>query len=271
MKRLLIALCFAAFLLTAVFAVADDQQDLMAANKALMQAAANSDGNAAEVWLDAAFTATDSFGRTESRAEALQDSQTFTDVPSGNPQMRIYGNVGVIITEREKRHVMMVWVKRAEGWRTLIYHEVRQADAPAAPGAGSKDCTNPCKTVPYKPKSADEQDLIASWQQAETAVTNHDSKEFARHLADEFVLISSAGDKPLHKAERLAIVDQQKQAKTPSAPPALVNAELFVFPGAAVMASNHKGADGKSTHGTRVWVKREGVWQVAFSFQTTVQ
>src|SRR5690348_8490464 len=96
-KRLL--WCFLAMLLSAAVAFADDQQDLMAANKALTQAAANSNGEAADRWLDAAFTATDSFGRTEARAEALQDSLTFTDVPSGNPQMRIYGDVGVITTE----------------------------------------------------------------------------------------------------------------------------------------------------------------------------
>ena len=272
MIRKLLLWCFLATLLSAGAAFADDQQDLVAANKALMQAAANSDGEAAERWLDAAFTATDSFGRTESRAEALQDNETFTDIPSGNPQMRLYGDVGVFTTENGKRHVMMIWVKRAEGWRALVYHEVKQADASPATGApGSSDCTNPCKTVPYKPKNADEQAVITSWQQLETAVTGHNSAEWGRHVADEFVVISSGSDKPVFKADRVAMLDRQKQSNTPSAPVPLVSAEMFDFPNAIVMLCNHKRAEGKPTRVTRVWVKRGGIWQMAYSFQTTVQ
>jgi hypothetical protein len=271
MKRILMLLIFAGTLATTV-AFADDQQDLLAASKALMTAAANSDGDAAEPLLDAAFTATDANGRTESREDALHDSVTFTDIPSGHPQMRIYGDVGVITTENGKRHVMFIWVKRAEGWRALVYHEVRQAASVApAGGPGSNDCTNPCKTVPYEPKNADEKDVILSWQKLETAVTGHDSKEWARHVADEFVVISSGADKPVYKADRMATLDRQKQSKTPSAPVPLVSAEMFDFPNAIVMLCNHKRDEGKPTRVSRVWVKRDGMWQMAYSFQTTVQ
>lgn len=273
MKLKLFVICLAAFcFVTNALAFADDQQDLLAASKALMTAAANSDGDAADRLLDAAFTATDPYGRTESREEALHDSVTFTDVPSGNPQMHLYGDVGVITTENGKRHVMFIWVKRAEGWRALVYHEVRQAETVTpASGAGSNDCTNPCKTVPYKPKNADEQGVITSWQQLETAVTRHDSKEWARHVADEFVVISSGGDKPVFKADRMAALDRQKQANSPSAPVPLVSAEMFDFPNAIVMLCNHKRGEGKPTRVSRVWVKRDGMWQMAYSFQTTVQ
>ena len=273
MKRTLFpSLLFLCVIAAASVAFADDQQDLLAANKALMQAAANSDGDAADRWLDAAFTATDSFGRTESRAEALQDNQTFSDIPTANPQMRIYGDVGVITTENGKRHVMMIWAKRPQGWRALVYHEVKQVEAVApSAGGGSSDCTNPCKTVPYKPKNADEQGVITSWQQLETAVTGHDSKEWARHVADEFVVISSGSDKPVFKADRMAVLDRQKQSNAPSAPVPLVSAEMFDFPNTIVMLCNHKRGEGKPTRVTRVWVKRGGMWQMAYSFQTTVQ
>ncbi len=271
MKRLFTLLLLAGALCS-TYAFADDQQDLLAASKALMTAAANSDGDAAEPLLDAAFTATDANGRTESREEALHDSVTFTDIPSGNPQMHIYGDVGVITTENGKRHVMFIWVKRVEGWRALVYHEVRQADTVApAPGGGSNDCTNPCKTVPYKPKNMDEQGVIRSWQQLETAVTAHDSKEWARHVADEFVVISSGSDKPVFKADRMATLDRQKQTNSPSAPVPLVSAEMFDFPNAIVMLCNHKRGEGKPTRVSRVWIKRDGMWQMAYSFQTTVQ
>lgn len=272
MKRKLLAGWIAATLLSATLVLADDQQDLLQANKALMQAAANSDADAADKLLDAAFTATDSFGRTESRAEALQDGETFSDIPSGNMQSHIYGDVAVVTAENGRRHVMLVWVKRAEGWRTLIYHEVTQAESAAAPAAGgSNDCTNPCKTVPYKPKNDDEQGVITSWQQLETAVTGHNSAEWARHVADEFVVISSGSDKPVFKADRMAALDRQKQTNSPSAPVPLVSAEMFDFPGAIVMVSTHRRGEGKPAHVTRVWVKRGGRWQMAYSFQTSVQ
>jgi hypothetical protein len=272
MTRKLLLSFFAAVLLVSAAAFADDQQDLLAANKALMQAAAASDGDTAEKWLDAAFTATDSYGHTESRAEALQDNQTFTDIPNGNPQMRLYGNVGVITTENGKRHVMMIWAKRPEGWRALVYHEVKQVETvPPSAGGGSNDCTNPCKTVPYKPKNADEQGVITSWQQLETAVTGHNSAEWARHVADEFVVISSGSDKPVFKADRMAVLDRQKQTNAPSAPVPLVSAEMIDFPNTIVMLCNHRRSEGKPTRVTRVWVKRGGMWQMAYSFQTTVQ
>jgi hypothetical protein len=273
MKRFLATMILAGIALIASAALADDQQDLAQANKALMQAAATSDADLGDRYLDPAFLATDSFGRTESRAEALQDGQTFSDVPSGNPQMKLYGDVGVITTEKDKRHVLMIWVKRPQGWRALVYQEVRQSDAApaAAAGGGSNDCTNPCKTVPYKPKNDDEQGVITSWQQLETAVTSHDSKEWARHVADEFVVIGSGGDKPVYKADRMAALDRQKQANSPSAPTPLVSAEMFDFPNAIVMISTHRRGEGKPTHVSRVWVKRNGMWQMAYSFQTTVQ
>jgi len=272
MKLKLCVICVAAFCFVATLGFADDQQDLLAANKALMAAAANSDGDSAEPLLDAAFTATDANGRTESRDEALHDSVTFIDIPSGNPQIHLYGDVGVVTTENGKRHVMFIWVKRAEGWRALVFHEVRQVETVApASGAGSNDCTNPCKTVPYNPKNADEKDVILSWQKLETAVTGHDSKEWARHVADEFVVISSGSDKPVYKADRMAALDRQKKTNSPSAPVPLVSAEMFDFSNAIVMLCNHKRDEGKPTRVSRVWIKRDGKWQMAYSFQTTVQ
>ena len=268
-RKLLFSCCVA--LLVSAGAFADDKADLIAANAALMKAAAASDAAGAETYLDAAFSATDANGRTEGRAEALQDGQTFTAIPSGNPQMRLYGDVGFITTESGKRHVMMIWAKRADGWKALVYHEVRQADTAPAAAGGTNDCTNPCKSVPYKPKNADEQAVITTWQQIETAVTNHDSKEWARRVADEFVGISSSTDKPASKADRVAGLEQLKQSNTPSAPAPLVSAEMFDFPNAIVMLSTHKRATGNATRNSRVWVKRDDKWLLVCNFQTTVQ
>jgi len=37
---------------------------------------------------------------------------------------RNYGQVGAVMSGRDKIHVLRIWVKRPAGWRLLVYHEV---------------------------------------------------------------------------------------------------------------------------------------------------
>jgi len=73
------------------------------------------------------------------------------------------------------------------------------------------DCQNPCKTLPFKPKTEAEQAIIASWQALETGVTNHDASSWSPHIAEEFVMLGSTNDHPLSKADRIATLNLQKQ------------------------------------------------------------
>jgi hypothetical protein len=134
-----------------------------------------------------------------------------------------------------------------------------------------KDCENPCKTLPYKPRNEAEQAILASWQALETGVANHDAAAWAPHIADEFVMLGSSNDHPLSKADRVATLNLQKQTGFGSAPPPLVSAQMFDFGDAIVMTSLHQPYTGKPVHVSRLWIKRNGHWILAISYQTTIE
>ncbi len=221
--------------------------------------------------LDAGFASTDVAGTTRNKVEFMRAFASSDAIGSEQGmKVRSYGDVGVVQALEGNVYVVRVWVKRPDGWRMLVHQDTAFMPEPPS-GAGSNDCQNPCKTVPYKPKSPAQQGVISSWQALETAVTNHDSAGWAPHIADEFVLISSGRDRPLTKKDRMAILDRQKKTGDPAAPPPLVSAHMFDFGDTVVMTSQHQAAKAKPVHVTRVWVKRGEMWQLAFSQQTTMQ
>jgi hypothetical protein len=252
-------------------AAAGDDVVVLQADHAFVQAIAKSDKASLGKLLDADFTWTNSEGKTQTKAEILQDLPTPASGYDAEAKQRTYGRVAAVQANSGKVYVLRVWVKRPAGWRALVYHEVVQLAAPPVVGSGVKDCENPCKTVPYKPKNEAEQGIITSWQELETAVTGHDSAGWSPHVADEFIQVSSNNDHPLDKAGRMAVLDRQKQAAFGSAPAPLVSARMFDFGETVVMACLHQPYHGKPIHVSRVWIKRDGKWVMSISYQTTIQ
>lgn len=253
-------------------AAAGDDDAVLQADHAFVQAIAKFDKASLGKLLDADFTWTDSDGKTQTKAEILQSLPTPVAGYDATARERTYGDVSAVQVNSGKAYVLRVWVKRPSGWRALVYHEVVQLAAPpAAGGPGVKDCENPCKTVPYKPRNEAEQGIITSWQQLETAVTGHDSAGWSPHVAEEFIQVSSNNDHPLDKAGRMAVLDKQKQAAAGSAPAPLVSARMFDFGDTVVMTCLHQPYHGKPIHVSRVWIKRDGKWIMSISYQTTIQ
>ena len=185
---------------------------------------------------------------------------------------RTYGQVGAVQVASGKVHILRIWVKRPAGWRLLDYHEVTQRSGAAPPpGPGTNDCENPCKGVPYTPKDDAEKGILKSWGELETAVTNHDPKGWSPHFLDEFVLIASGGSEPVTKAGRLEQLS--KPGFGPAPPQLAANPEVrFIhFGDSVVMIAQANPYSGKPAHISRVWVNREGMWRMAFSYQTTIQ
>jgi hypothetical protein len=245
-----------------------------AADHAFVEAAAKKDNEEIAKLLDADFTWTNAQGKTITRAEVIHSVPTspMEDESSATIEHRDYGAVVTILSARERIHMLRVWVKRGANWRLLVYHEVSQADtAQSASGTGVKDCQNPCKTVPFQPKNESEQAVIASWQALETGVTNHDASAWSPHVDDSFVTVSSSSDHPVFKADRIATLNLQKQTGYPSAPAPLVSAQMFDFGNTIVMTCLHQPYKGKPIHVSRVWLKKNGQWLMAISFQTTIQ
>jgi hypothetical protein len=270
------ALCVGVAALTSwPVAAAGEDQPVLQADHAFAQALAKQDKKALGAILDSNFLWTDPDGKTLTKAEVLQNLPTPSAGYEAQTKEYTYGQVVNIRTDSGKLHVMRVWVKEPAGWRLQIYHEVKQAEKEAS-GSGAppvKECINPCKSVPYTPKNDAEAGVLKSWGELETAVTAGDSKAWALHFVDEFEVIRSTGTKPDNKAERMAILDEQKQAGTNGAPAELApgHTRMFTFGDTVVMSCQSKPHNGKPDQITRLWVKRNGSWLMTVSFQTKIQ
>lgn len=222
-------------------------------------------------FLDADFTWTDSQGRTLTRSQVLEKLPVpaLGDESQVNELEQINDQIVIHRSERGKIYVLRVWVKRPAGWRALVYQEVSQAGAPPHGDSGAPSCENPCKIVPFKPKTEDEREVIHAYQQVESAVAAHDSAAWGAHIADEFFAVTSNSDHPTDKPTRMAGLDQQKEGGI--APFPLVSARMFKFGDTMVMTSRQQPQHDKGLHVTRIWMKRNGRWQEVFSYQTTIQ
>ncbi len=253
---------------------AADEPSVLQADREFVQAAAKRDSATVAKLLDTDFTWTDADGKTLSRADVLSSLPTpaLGDEAGAHQRRQTRSQVEAIMADHDKIHVLRLWVKRAPGWRLLVYHEVVLGRQEASsPGPAVADCQNPCKTLPYKPKNEAEQAIIASWQALETGVTNHDASAWSPHIAEEFTMLGSTNDHPLTKADRIATLNLQKQTGRGTAPPPLVSAQMFDFGDSVVMTCLHQPYTGKPVHVTRLWIKRDGKWVLSISYQTTIQ
>ena len=264
--------------LVLIFAVLAGSQDpapvpaMLQADRAFARAAAKADKPALEKLLDADFTWTDFEGKTWTRDQVLHDSPKSAIGDESPAQLRqyTYGELGDVQANLGRAHVLRVWVKRREGWRTIVYQEVTSLDAPptVTPGAG-KNCENPCKTVAFQPKNETELQVVTAYSKLETAAMAHNSAVFATLVADEFVAASSNSNKLYLKRGRMDDFDHAKMSGV--APTPLTSARMFDFGGAVLMRSEHTPDRGKPLHVTRVWIKRDGSWVETLSYQTAVK
>ncbi len=249
-----------------VIAVMDPE--VLQADRALVAALASGDKVAATRLLDADFNWVDAEGRIVTAAQRLPPAPLGDEVGL-TPSLRIYGEVACVTVDRDRLFVLRLWVKRDSGWRLLVLHEVSQAVPPAPHGPGRKEHDNPCYTLPYAPRSQDQRDCLASWQELEIAVMHHEPEVWAAHVADEFMVVGAA--RRHSKADRKAVIEAQRRSNTNAAPAPLVWAELVDFPDAIVMRCEHQPFHGKAARVSRVFVKRDGQWLMAVSYQTTRQ
>jgi len=266
------AICFDVAAAPAARAASADDPALLQADRDLVQAATRADKAALDKLLDADFMWTDATGKLQGKDDVLRDPSkpALADETGSDMKRGSYGDVAALMLERGNVHVLRLWVKRPTGWQALAYHEVRVNPQPPGPsGPGVNDCENPCKSLPFKPRNADEQAVIDSWQALERAVTDHDAEAWAPHMASEFALINANGVQT--KADRMATLNRQKAAGAATAPPPLVSANMFGFGDTIVMTCLHQPYTGKQIRITRLWTKRDGKWQMAKSYQTTVQ
>ena len=262
-----------------------EEETVLQADRALVAAIGRGDAAAATKLLDDEFSWTDRMGKTRMKAEILP---VLASLAAGSDMDVKAGNFGQIVLIRGSHRISSqnarvrfarVWVKRTEGWRALVYQETTMAEKTPATrsgfgspsGGAPMDCENPCKSVPYKPQGAAEQEVVAMWQAVERTVLTNDVDAWIPNFTDDFAFVTPDGGPPLNKADRVAMIIELKRTNTTLIPARVESMKVWALGDAAVMRSEHKPAHGRMLHITRVFVKSEGHWQIAFGQQTTIE
>jgi hypothetical protein len=266
-------------------ASATPDDSALAADNSLKAAITKADQAGFARLLDPEFTWTDRTGKTRSKVEILPALASLTADPDADIKVinagqivLIHGNHRVPAQNASVRF-LRVWVKRPQAWQLLIYQETNKAEKNpekrsgfGAPSNGQPvACENPCKTVPYKPDAAAEQEVVAMWQAVERTVLTNDVEAWTPNFTDDFIFVTPDGGSPLNKADRVAMITELRRTNTTLIPAEVSSMKVWVLGDAAVMRSEHKPLHGKVLHVTRLFEKRNGHWQIAFGQQTWIE
>jgi ketosteroid isomerase-like protein len=250
---------------------------------AYVQAINSKDKNAADALLDADFNWTDRSGKAWNRDVVLQNLSRLTALD--NAKTHDYHNLvyltgaGRVASDQnssEKIRFVRVWAHQPSGWKLLIEQDtVIFGTAPTAQAtvpAGTA-CDNPCKHVPYQAPSPEAQAVVDSWAALEDAVNHRDADGWASHVADEFVFNVKEDGNPLTKADRVAIIKKQSQGTTVTDIGTVVpgTMKVWLLGDSALMTDQQQPTTGGNPYqAMRVWVKRDGRWQLVYSQQTVI-
>jgi hypothetical protein len=262
-----------ASLLPRLAGAADDKDIAAEFDRAFLEILSKGDKAAAGALLDADFTWTDAFGVTRNKTEALQNLAKEAD--ETDVEKHFYGRVFMVRGAHDKQRFLRIWVKRGDDWRAFVLLETpvapRSGTASVEAAAGQGDCDNPCRTVPYVPQTAMDKAILAAWQQTKMIEWKPDADAWARYIADEFMIINNTTIRT--RPERIDIARKQQAAGIGAPGDPIMSMDIHDFgDNAAVMISQHfPYRGGKPYRNVRVWVLRDGRWQLAVSQQSTIQ
>jgi hypothetical protein len=251
----------------------DDARAVLQGDHALMQAFAGTDTAGVDQLLDKDFVWIDSNGRIQTGAQVLEHLPTPANA-GVEVQERTYGESAVVRANQGRVQVVRVWAKRGPGWKVVLYQEVTLAlksEPPMGSGTEASDCENPCKKIPFQPETPSEQEVIASWQGVMRSMAANDADAYAPLIADEFTATDTHHDRAYTKADRLAQIQKQKQTGAHTALPALISASMFDFGETVLMIAREQRTNAKAYFNSRMWLKRDGRWQMLFSMNTRIE
>jgi hypothetical protein len=256
------------------------------ADNALQVALRKKDAKAAGALLDQQFTWTNEAGQSLTSPQFLRDAAAgaavgdteYTDVKA-----RDYGQLAIVTgigkrTGRTGTFFARIWVKRPAGWLLLTHQDTailakgsssQQVTSGGKGAVVASDCENPCRSLPYTPKTAEQKEVVKAYQAVETAVASHDEKTWAYHVADEFAGVGRRYiGSPDTKAGR---VGQIGISSNRVILPKMLWGEAIVFGDAAIIIADHQPVGEPPYHVIRVWVNRDGRWQLFHRQETTIK
>jgi len=259
-----------------------DDAIVSAADKMLADAMHAGDKAAARRLLSLQFTFVDELGAIHERRDFLADLKAVSAEPAADAKVQTYGRIAMVTGQRKSARgndtfFLDIWARQKGTWRALTMQEVvlGQAGNPATPAttaATPYECKNPCQTIPYRVRSPTEQDIITAFQTIKKAVIDHNAGEWGRNIADEFVFYGS-DRAPADKAARIAEIDQQKTSNAVVTVDEIQSMRLTAFENGAAMTVTQSapGESHPANRTARIWVRREGRWQMAISVQTDIK
>jgi ketosteroid isomerase-like protein len=265
----------------------DNNPAVLKADQTLQSALKKGNDKAIGALLDEQFTWTNETGQTRPRAQFLRDSRTHaqnSDIEYTDMEARDYGQLAIVRglgAHRGQTDIFFVriWVKRPAGWRLFAQQNTgvlpkgalsQQLPPAGNVGTDAPGCENPCRSVPFVSKTADQQEVVKAYQAVETAVTEHDAATWAYHVAEEFKGIGRRYTGKLDtKEERVAQIKQTGSG--PVILPKMVSLQVFNFGDAAIMIADHHASGEQPFRVIRAWVKRDGRWQLFHRQETTIE
>jgi hypothetical protein len=255
----------------------DNEQMAKEADRAFVARLGKGDAKAIGGMLDRRFAWIDSEGRTRGRRETLKDLPTLAaaNAADSDVQSHFYGRMLTVRGSHNDARFLRVFAKRHHGWKAIALMEtpVAPGGAPASVerSAGAGDCENPCRTVPYVPKTQMDKDILAAWQKTKMLEWKPDAAQWAGFIADEFMIVNNTTIR--NKEERLAIARRQQDAGTGAPGDPVISMRIFDFgTKSALMVSQHTPyRGGKPYTNVRIWVHRDNRWQLALSQQVAIQ
>jgi hypothetical protein len=256
---------------------ADGDPAVMQADHALADAIGKGDKSAAGKLLDPDFAWTDQDGNTLDKAKTLENLSALSKVSQGEADVKTihYSQLEIVSGTRHNDRFVRIWVKRPAGWRAFVDMDTPMPAEARGGGEGNGggrggDCVNPCKTVPYTPKTESEKACLAEWQVTKVDEWKALGDDWGNHVADEFEIINNGSMR--NKPERVAIA--LKAAKTGAASPGapILSMNMYDFGDTVMMISKHVPFQGgKPYYNVRVFVHRDNHWLISWSQQTTIQ
>lgn len=268
---------------------ANDEQAVEAADRAFEKAVAQ-DPVALAMQTEPAFTWIDSTGTLQSRQEILDSFGAgaapqllvLTTAIGVQVTTRVYGQLAFVQVHAGLGYSLRIFAKRNDGWRAVHLIELSQpaqAAAPASPTGAAvpseegvvTDCINPCKVVPFKPGTPAAKAAFADWREMELGSLARNMDLWGRHVLDDVLIVDSGGNGTIAKAQRIANTLKQKQAgiRTNEVPPVLW-ARAFEFGDAVLLLMLQQPYKGQPYYGTRIYVHRDGRYQMAVSYHTAI-
>jgi len=255
---------------------AENNEAVMSMDGRLLAALEKNDVRMVQTLLDQEFQWTDTEGLTRDRSATIANAAALAAALRGDTDVQTYdyGHVAVLTSVRQGIRLMRVWARRPQGWRTFGVIATGQATGAtpfaASGGEESGDCDNPCRTMPFIPRTGNEKSIAGIFQQLKMDEWKPNPVNWAPYVLDDVYYVTATAR--LSKGDRVARLAQLKETGAPSLPgDPVVSMRIAEFGDAAVMTAEHTPyRGGRPYYSVRVWAFRDGRWQLANTQQTTI-